>query len=503
MNMKIGKSGGLIALLMVAGSCFGQTNIIDFTEATKVNGGVNSDYEESMPVFSKDSSVLYFTRTYDPKSTGGEYDQDIWYSVKDASGVYGPAQRVKELNNKLHNAVFGVNKDGSAIYLFNAYEGKKDMEKGISMANKKGKKWAKPEKINIPGLVIEGDFYGFHVNEEETIILLTYKGPNTVGNEDLYVVFRQNDGSWKEPLNLGTEINTEGYEMSPFLSPAMDTMYFTSDRPGGFGDGDVYFSVRQDESWTKWSAPVNLGPKINTPRFDAFFIRTGNTVYWSSNRETIRAEIYTARVLPPPIPDLTASAVATDATVYQGTDGKIDLTVEGGVGPYTYQWSNGMTVEDPEGLARGEYLVTVTDTRGKTVEISVFVSEPEPVDVAINNPPADDFKIEDRIYFDLNSSFLNKENRKTLNALLKQLKEHPELKIFVESHCDERASDHYNVWLSERRMNRTIDYLVAGGVPRDKISGSYKGEREPDIKCNGCSEEQYTKNRRTTITARK
>ncbi len=496
------KAGMICFLSIYAGSTMAQQNLLEFSQAVRLDSTVNSAAEESMPVFSKDSSTLYFTRTYDKNSTGGEFDQDIWQSEK-KDGKYLEANRVKELNNKLHNAVFGVNKDGSAIYLFNAYEGKKDMEKGISMAEKKGKKWATPQKLDIPGLLIEGEFYGFHVNEEETIILLSYAGPGSIGQEDLYVVFRQNDGSWKSPTHLGSAINTEGFEMSPFLSKSLDTLYFSSDRPGGYGDADVYYSVRQDNSWTNWTEPINLGPNINTPRFDAFFIRTGHTVYWSSNRDNIRSDIYTAQVLPPPIPDLVARAEGTDATVYQGSDGKIDLTIEGGLGPYTTLWSNGSTDEDISGLPRGEYLVTITDSRGMTVETSVFINEPAAPTDLVSREPETDFALSEKIYFDLNSSFHNAQNKKTLNAFIAQLKENPGMKIHVESHCDERASDVYNVWLSRRRMEKTIDYLVQSGIPRDMITGSFKGEREPDINCSPCDEVQYTKNRRTTLTATK
>jgi OmpA-OmpF porin, OOP family len=491
----------LIALFSAIMSVQAQEYVLKFENVVKLDGQVNSDAEESMPVFSKDSSMLFFVRTFDKKSTGGLEDQDIWFSIKDKNGVYGKAQPVKELNNKLHNAVFGVNKDGSAIYLMNAYEGKKDMEKGIAISQKKGKRWQSPKKIDIPGLKIEGSFYGFHVNEEETAIIISYQGPGSLGKEDLYVCFRQNDGTWRAPMNLGPSLNSEYYEISPFLSPNMDTLYFTSDRPGGFGDGDVYFSIRHDDSWTNWSKPVNLGPVINTPRFDAFFIRSGNAVYWSSNRDNIRADIYKANVVPPVIPDLFASAQVKNVTEYGGSDGEIDLTIEGGVGPYKVQWSNGGSDEDQTGLRRGEYLVNVTDARGRTFETSVFVGEPEPVIASNREPDMDEELLAEKIYFDLNSSFFNKENRKTLNAIIPRIKQFDmtKIKIYVESHCDERDTDYYNMWLSERRMNRTVDYLVQQGIPRNIITGTFKGEREPDIKCKSCSEEEFTKNRRTYI----
>ena len=69
----------------------------------------------------------------------------------------------------------------------------------------------------------------------------------------------------------------------------------------------------------------------------------------------------------------------------------------------------------------------------------------------------------------------------------------------VVSHCDRRDTKSYNIWLSKKRMERTINYLVSKGFTRDLITGSYKGEDEPDVICDNCSEEQFTKNRRTVI----
>jgi len=80
-----------------------------------------------------------------------------------------------------------------------------------------------------------------------------------------------------------------------------------------------------------------------------------------------------------------------------------------------------------------------------------------------------------------------------------KMKEFPNTKLTITSHCDRRETDTYNIWLSKRRMERTIGYLVNKGIPRNNIAGYFRGEREPDIKCTNCTEEEYTQNRRTTI----
>ena len=104
------------------------------------------------------------------------------------------------------------------------------------------------------------------------------------------------------------------------------------------------------------------------------------------------------------------------------------------------------------------------------------------------------------VYFDLNSSYLNGGNFKELDLFSSKINDKSTISLKVISHCDIRESDEYNIWLSKKRMNTTINYLVKKGFDRSKISGDYKGENTPLIKCSPCSEEQFRINRRTTIT---
>ena len=107
------------------------------------------------------------------------------------------------------------------------------------------------------------------------------------------------------------------------------------------------------------------------------------------------------------------------------------------------------------------------------------------------------------IYYDENSSYLNRENKSELDKIIPILNSKPELKIFIQSYCDKNGTNHYNYWLSERRMKRVIAYLEKNGVDKDRLSGDYKGESSPLIKCANCNEEQLRLNRRTTIKFKK
>jgi outer membrane protein OmpA-like peptidoglycan-associated protein len=467
---------------------YAQFNAVKTPE--KLGGTVNTEAEESMPIFDKESSTLFFVRSSDENSIGGKNDQDVWKSEKEEDFSYSKGASVKELNNKYNNAIVGINKAGDHVYLLNSYEGKKDLKKGISLSEYKRKKWGKAKELRIPKLDIDGDFYGFHINEDENAIILSFYGPNSEGEEDLYVSTKNSHGKWTEPIHMGSQLNSSGYEISPFLSPNNDTLFFSSNGMGGQGDADIFYSIRAGESWSSWSNPINIGTKINSPKFDAYFIYSGKNYYWSSNREAIRADIYYATEIPP----LNGKIRSTDVTVYKGSDGLVQSTPIGGIAPYTFLWKSGEKSEGLDLVPKGIYTVTITDSYGQQVTLEATVNEPAPIITTHVSYP------EAIIYFDRQSSYLNPQNKKELEAFLVQLKDlDTTLKFEVISHCDSRSSDEYNMWLGERRMTRTIDFLVAKGIDKSRFLGDFKGETQPDVKCETCTEPQFTLNRRTTI----
>ena len=495
------KQGYRLILLFLLGTIYGaQAQFWDFSPASKLSEAINSTAEESMPMFSKDSSTLYFVRTFDDKNAGGSIDQDIWFSSKNANGFYGKSEKLTSLNNKLNNAVCGMNADGTSLYLINCYEGKHPKESGIAIAAKKGGSWGKPKSLKIPALKIKGEFINFFVSQGEDVIILSYTGLETRGMEDLYLIKKQVDGSWSNPLNLGESINSTGFEISPFLSQGLDTLYFSSNGRGGMGDADIFYSVRQDDSWTNWSEPENMGDKINSSKFDAYLISSGNQFYWSSNRAGAKSDIYFATRLYPPA--ITLSVLPIISTVPKKGH-SIDLTVNGGGKKLKYSWSNNDTVQDPQDLQAGTYKVRVSDEYGQEAFAEVKIDAPvfaNEEDVAKNTEDLLNKDLSNNIiYYDENSSYLNPENRAVLDKIIPILNSKPELKIFIQSFCDKNGTNHYNYWLSERRMKRVIGYLEQKGIDKGRLSGDYKGEASPLVNCKNCNEEQLRLNRRTTI----
>ncbi len=267
---------------------------LQFNVAEKLPATINTRSEEGMPLLSPDGQKLFFTRSLYRANEGGLYGgQDIWISERIATG-WKRATNTLTFNNKNNNVVSGISKDGSTLYFVNASPFQK-ME-GIYTSRLAGNTWLRPQLLAIPG--IENlDFISFFVSPDLDVMFLSMKAPDSRGNEDLYFTVKDKSGMWTKPKNLGSTINTSGYEISPFLSADKNRLYFSSNGHGGEGDADIFYSERLYGSWETWSVPVNLGKGVNSKKFDAYFSIYGDTVaYFASNRDDKYADIFRVKV---------------------------------------------------------------------------------------------------------------------------------------------------------------------------------------------------------------
>ena len=99
------------------------------------------------------------------------------------------------------------------------------------------------------------------------------------GDQDLYISFMDEFGNCQAPINLGNNINSLGADFAPFLAPDGESLFFASFGHKGIGGSDIYVSRRLDDTWTKWSNPVNLGPLVNSKDNEVYFSLTGDFRY--------------------------------------------------------------------------------------------------------------------------------------------------------------------------------------------------------------------------------
>lgn len=278
----------VILLAFIATSNYGQ----EFSQRYKlVNLGkeVNTSYHEGAPVVSADGKTLYFFVHNHPENTyGKDGSQDIWFSEMGEDGTWGKAQHLgKPLNDHKANQVFTV-LPNQTLFIRGGSSKNKD---GFSFTQKVGNDWSKPEDISIDDFknMHQGKFYGATVSSDRQYMVLYFSEKENGTFSDLYVSKHIEEENWSKPVKLGSKINTGRDEFAPFLAPDDKTMYYSSNRKDmSVGGSDIYKVIRLDDTWLKWSAPVNVGKPLNTPAFDAYMsVDDNGNVFTTQSGSTI------------------------------------------------------------------------------------------------------------------------------------------------------------------------------------------------------------------------
>jgi WD40-like Beta Propeller Repeat len=307
----VNKLSLIVCLIAIVMNGFGQD--VQFESVNKLPSSINSACEEILPMISPDGKSLYFLRVNCDVNLGGKTaGSDIWVSeFNTTTNEWGrPKNSGNVFNDKGHNALVGISTDGKTIYQINTSAGRKI--RGVYFSRLADGKWSPPILEPIAFLETE-EYFGMYVSPDMKTIIASMKREDGSGEEDLYVS-RKNGQKWTEPVNLGTSINSIGYEISPFLSADTKRLYFASNGHRGLGGSDIFYSDRLDESWTLWSAPVNLGSVINTEGFDAYFT-IADGVAWFSSSNGISSDIYKANIRKPQDPrKLAVSSIVAEAS---------------------------------------------------------------------------------------------------------------------------------------------------------------------------------------------
>lgn len=282
----------IVCCLFLAVNSFGQA--LTFESLNKLPAYINTACDEILPVSSPDGKTLYFARVACAANEGGvNGGSDVWLSQYNfANKEWSKPKNAGEVfNDKGNNAIVGMSSDGSVIYQINTTPLKRI--KGIYVARKEKGKWSAPELEPIEFLETQ-EYFGMYVSPDLQTVIVSMKRDDGAGEEDLYVSRKLNE-VWTQPKNLGASINTTGFEISPFLSSNTKRLFFASNGHKGHGGSDIFYCDRLDDTWTRWSEPVNLGDVINTDGFDAYFTMNDSVAYFTSSNGK-STEIYRAKV---------------------------------------------------------------------------------------------------------------------------------------------------------------------------------------------------------------
>jgi outer membrane protein OmpA-like peptidoglycan-associated protein len=242
-----------------------------------------------LPILTSDGKRLYFDRKNYVEDTGGVYDyDDIWYSDLLPDGSWSKARNIgAPLNTEGSDVLCSLSPDDRSAIVYGVYDRELPVKtEGFSITRYKDGKWLFPEPILIRNFYNRAKKYYARLAPDNRTLLLALERDDALGGLDLYVSFREDSSLvWTEPLNLGATVNTSRYEGSPHLSADGRTLYFSSEGHPGNGVADLFMTRRLDETWQRWSKPVNLGERINSRDEDSSIDVSldGSTAYFLSS----------------------------------------------------------------------------------------------------------------------------------------------------------------------------------------------------------------------------
>lgn len=435
----------------------------------KLSKSINTKQNEYYPTPHNNGEVIYFvgmdrTGQFSTKidftksrNYGGE---DIWSSYR-KYGIYTEAKPMKELNDNSHQSITGIYDNKLIIY--GGYEETYQVEVDKSFYN--GDIFTYDISNNelqhigqpINSIFFESD--AFITSDGNNILFVSDKDPlgsynrkgykyqnSFWGNTDIWISEKVED-YWTQPINLGSTINTEGAERTPYLSIDKTKLYFSSNGHPGYGNQDVFVSQRLDmNSWNSWSSPKNLGPNINQEFNDWCF-----NLYDNESKALMASETK----LP----------------------FKVDATLLGDGGVREHNLRNGYELKGKPS-ASFDYQCR---------------SDIYWVDLKNKNPI---ISIED-LLFDYNKYSINKNNLDLLDRMAELITENKKYDVRIVGHTDNSGSSEYNKALSIKRAKTIFEEMIKRGVNKNRLSYEGSGEEAP-LKNNN-SDFNRNKNRRVEL----
>ena len=468
---------------------------------TKINKPESSDFGA---VLGSDN-IVHFTSTRsgknDKRGTGTTY-LDIFQSVYSEDGTLSEPTSVGDLNTKFHDGPITVSQDGNVAFFSRdgRSEGSVAKDKGanarigkvgIYRAEKKDGKWK-----SIKALPFNSTEYNVgnpSLSKDGKTLYFASDMPGGFGENDIWKVTVNSNGTYGKPENLGSKVNTAGRESFPFIAED-GTLYFASNGRLGFGGLDV-FKLEAGAS-----EAVNLGKPVNSEKddFSFTFNQAKEIGFVSSNRNGTDNIYYVnpicgrdALVI---VKDASNGKVLSGASVsfIDSSKKTLQTTTTDNKGETSFRTECNKEYSLQASLEGYEpNTAALPSSKGGKTTTEILLT-PEVVIV-----PKERVELQP-IHFDFDKSDITEQGAEELDKLVRAMNKYPDMVIFVKSHTDRKGSLSYNDRLSERRAKSTVEYVISKGISKDRISGKGFGKRELLIDCREeCTSEQDAQNRRS------
>lgn len=476
-----------------------------------VNAPFNSIYNDFSPTFFNDR--LLYSSSFSGKSSkkvrSGWSNQPFLdlYTYSDA----GERASLKgDVNGSGHESSAVLSPDGETLY-FTRSTNSANTGKGILkifMASRDGKQWKDVRPVTFN----DEDYSTAHpsIDKNGKKIIFASNREGGFGESDLYEVEILDDGSFGEPKNMGSAINTEGRESFPFIS-STNQLYFSSNGHPGLGMMDV-FSVSLDDVGFQ---VFNIGKPVNSTKDDITFIvnEADNIGYFASNRDFGKGgyDVYQfsrKEALKTTCESVVRGSVigATQKNLIKNATVSL-MDVNGNIlGTDTTDGNGSFIISTSCFVGKQQLLIKRDGYQTYTESINVSIKTPE-LEVAAVVEEAEPYLYKDlittmnlsQVTFGNKDANLDDDSYKVIDQIIKMLNDNPTVSIKIRSHTDLRKNYAFNLNLSARRAKAVQKYMVQKGISIDRLLTEGMGEIELKVSCGfkvRCTEEIHRQNRR-------
>jgi outer membrane protein OmpA-like peptidoglycan-associated protein len=425
----------------------------------------------SNPVLSRNDSVFVFTqKTADKTRILCSYKRkNVWASPTDITKQLGGYDRFYS------NSITG---DGKmlVIYMDDGGDG------NLYISHRKDSTWSKIKSIGKPINTIYWESHGF-ITPDGNKLFFSSNRSGGYGELDIWTSDKRADGSWNNPVNCGSVINTAFNEETPFFDPDNNALIFSSAGHISMGGYDVFRSISRNGGWTN---PVGMPFAFNTTAENTFFILKNNAPgFIASLDEKTRSRNIFSLVAIDPADEITeiagavtlndGLAVDTKKAVMKLADAKRGTIIKSVslVDDGTFKFE----------IKPGDYMITVSHPGYKTDTINLslplyFLSHYMVINSVLTPEKVEEgsFLSISNILFPFDSYELDDKAKSGLEAIRSILINYPDLKIEVAGYTDAKGSPKYNMILADKRAKSVINYLVSTAIPASRFVKKAFGE---------------------------
>ncbi|MAE86862.1 MAG: hypothetical protein CMB80_29270 [Flammeovirgaceae bacterium] len=460
---------------------------------------VNSSKADYAPSLNIQNNVLIFTsqRKDNEITIQRTFSEDLFFSIKDDYGNWTLAEELTQLNSRYKEGSAVLTRDGQTIYFSRCdcseCYGDCDL---FSASLQQDSTWGEVKNLGSMVNSLSWDSHPSLSHSEDTLYFASDR-LGGFGLSDIYFTYKDKNGNWSRAQNMGPVINTRNNDVSPFYHPVYDVLYFGSNgQLYNFGEYDIFKSHKINGSW---SEPINIGPLVNGRGSEYYFTidNKSELLFYarSNSRDLTKQDIYSfpLPMSAQPLATTKVKGSLTDSLTgkpFKGIVSIIDLDEGIEVAP-KYLKNDGSFEFDL--IDQRNYLLVIQGDDFFRIEDAFFLNGPTELK-KVTQPLASRVKFES-IEFDNGKSSLKQEMYGDLNKVINFLYDNPDFKLKISGHTDSYGSEDFNLQLSKDRARNIRDYVVEfAGVAPDRVLWEGYGSSKPIIEED--SEEAKAINRR-------